>query len=252
MRLIRFCIQLAGNIGLIVAGGSLLAMGAWALLAVNIVGAFIDKPAPLDGQTFRDMLTGPDGEFDAALWRGMAVIAGELLVGFVLFFVGFRGMMHRLAHGLPPAEHAAESQEGRIGHVLGYGLGIVLGLFLMGSALAGNARVLLPKLLGTPAVAVVTDSRTEKGRDMYHNYLTYRFETPNGSRIKSEFEVPPKFLREHASGTEVNVLYMPSDPTHNMLPDVVSYTGFTITLGFHLFLIVAGIAGVRRNLNYQE
>lgn len=251
MNITGFLIRLAGSVGLIVAGGLLIAMGVATLYNMHKLGLLLDQPGIDGGGSNRDMLEEMGVDLNGKLaWIVWAKIAGQAFLGLVLLILGIRGLIVRLAQGLPPAAEAAETPEGRIGHVLGFGLGTVLGLYLMVSALAGNARELVPKLIGQSATAVVVDSRTVLGEKWHQKYLTYRFETPGGRTVETELEVTARFLREHEPGSTVEVRYVPRDPAQNMLPDAVSYTGFTVKLGFYAFLIVAGIGGVRRNLNY--
>lgn len=252
MRVVSFCLRLVGSIAMIVAGGALMAWGMKTLQNIYMLAdAMSQQPAAVGEGTNWDMIT-RDG---SALYEGAALgawvmIAGQLLVGLVLLVLGIRGMVKRLALGLPPAAEAAETPEGRIGHVLAFGAGAAFGLFLMVSSLVGNADQLVPKLMGESAMAVVTGGRTAQDRMRYYNYLAFQFETADGTRVRHETEVASRYLRKYETGAEIEVRYMRSDPARNMLPDTVSHTEFTIRLGFYAFLVVAGIAGVRRNLYY--
>lgn len=251
MRFMSFCIRLAGSAGLIAVGAGLMGLGIRALYTLYMFAdAMSQQPAVVGEGTNWDMLTRDGaGLFSSAALGGWSIIIGELLIGLVLLIMGLWGLLSRLAHGLPPPAEAAETAEDRLGHVVAFGAGTAFGLFLLVSALVNNVDQLIPKLLGESANAVVVGGRTSQD---HYSYLSYQFVTAEGKLVRHELKVLPQFLRKYEAGAELEVRYMPGDPAQNMLPDVVSYTEFTFYMGLYAFLVVAGIAGVRRNLNYVE
>lgn len=253
MRFLGYCLRIGAFLAITAAGGGLMALGGIALYNAYLLKQYLDQPSGPDGQAFGEWLAqeggGPAIDMTAT-WTPWLIISGELFFGLVLVILGLWGLLRRMARGLPPPAEPAATTEGRIGHALAFGAGTILGLMLLVSALTNNAEQLIPKLMGETASAVVVGSRTDQDRQRYYNYLTYQFQTADGNLVRVETEVPSRFLRKYGQGTKIEVRYMPDDPEHNMLPGVMSYTEFTVRLGIYAFLVVAGIAGVRRNLNY--
>lgn len=251
MRFVSFCVRLTGSAGIAAAGMVLMILGIRALFTLYIFADEMSQQPALVGEgTNWDMLTrNGAGLYGRAALGGWSIIIGELLIGLVLLIIGFRGLMIRLTHGLPPPAEAAETAEGRLGHILAFGAGTVLGLFLLVSGLVNNIDHLIPKLLGETANAVVIGGRTSQD---HYSYLSYQFITAEKRLVRHELKVLPQFLHKYKEGAELEVRYMPGDPTQNILPDVVSYTEFTFYMGLYAFLVVAGVAGVRRNLDYVD
>lgn len=242
MGVIGFCIRLIAHAGLIVAGCALIALGTNTAYNTYEMFAAIEQHAETIGESQLQMFA----------WTPWLMVGGEFLIGLVLVFLGLRGFMGRLAKGVPPPAEAAETAEGRIGHALAFGAGAALGGLLLVSSLVNNADNLVPKLMGESTRAKVLGTRTTQDRVRYYNLLTYQFQTYDGTVRRYESEVPASFLRKHEAGSEIEVRYMPGDPAQHMFPEAVSFTEFTVMLGFYAFLVVAGIGGVHRNLNYVQ
>lgn len=253
MRIVTFLIHLVVYAGFIAAGGAVLALGVKASYNTYIMFQLLEEHADTiaAGQPQGAPMTG----VDAAIAAGMTpwlIIGGELLIGSILVVIGLRGLLRRLVEGLPPENEAAETPEGRIGYALAYGAGMVFGGLLLVSSLINNADHLIPKLMGEAASAKVIGTRTTQDRMRSYNMLSYQFQAADGSVLRYETEVPASFLRKQEAGREVEIRYMPGDPAQHMFPGAVSYTEYSVRLGIYVLLLVAGFAGVSRNLNYVE
>lgn len=250
MRIINFFIYLAIYSGLIAGGGVLLTLGGKAsyntYVMFQLLEANADNIAP--GQP---PMTGAEIAVAAGLMPWL-IIGGQLVIGLVLLFYGVRGLVRRLAQGLPPPEEAAETPQGRIGHALAYGAGAVAGGLILVSSVINNMDDLIPKMMGETTTARIIRSGTIEDRAGYHSKVAYQFRLADGSILQYEKSVPHSFARNHEQGMEIEIRYMPDNPDQHMIPSEKSYSEFVVRLGICLLLVVAGLAGVNRNLNYVE
>lgn len=239
--------------GLIAGGGLLMTLGGTAAYnsykMFQIVAEHADTIAAAQPQDAP--LTGAELVVAAGLMPWL-FIAGELLIGLVLVFFGVRGLVRRLAQGLPPPDQAADTPQGRIWHALAYGAGAIAGSLLLVSSLVNNADHLIPKLMGETTTAKIIRSETTQDRTGYHSRLAYQFSVADGSILQYEKEVPHGFVRKHERGMEIEIRYMPDNPDRHMFPSEKSYDEFIVRLAICLVVAVVGFAGVNRNLNYAE
>lgn len=253
MRIINFFLYLAVYAGLIAGGGVLMALGSTA--AYNSYKMFQVVQEHADTIALAQPENAPMSGAELVVAAGLMpwlFIAGELLIGLVLMFFGVRGLVRRLAQGLPPPEKAAETPQGRIWHALAYGAGAVAGSLLLVSSLINNADHLIPKLMGETTTAKIIRSETTQDRAGYHSRLAYQFSLADGSILQYEKEVPRSFVRKHERGTEIEIRYMPGNPGRHMFPSEKSYNEFVVRLGICLVVVVVGFAGVNRNLSFAE
>lgn len=244
MRVINFAIYLAMYSGMIAAGSLLLTLGGRA--AFNTYQLF----QALEGH---ETISASGTELAiAAGFTPWLIIGGELVVGLVLLFYGLRGLIRRLLHGLPPPQEAAETPQARVGHALAYGAGAIAGGLLLVSSLINNSENLIPKFIGETTTARIIQSGTARDRTGYHSMIAYQFTLPDGSVLRFQKEVPLKFVGNYEQGAEIEIRYMRDNPSQHMFPSEQSYTEFGVRLAICVLLVVAGFAGVNRNLNYVE
>ena len=109
---------------------------------------------------------------------------------------------------------------------------LVLVLLIVGVALA--VRMLRRKLAAaadsmarlvmegeTTTGRIVTTEKRKMSRGEFDYFVTYAFETRDGTEVTKELRVQASRFDEYADGQPIEIVYLPSDPSQSATKEVV-------------------------------
>lgn len=256
MNQLNYIISLAANLAMAIIGAVLTVLGLINLTLTYLFVSFLEQEVA-EGTTLNEALG--DGEsgalFDfASETETLIYMIGKLVIGGPLLFFGLRGLIRRIRDGVPDGtEDLPRQGEIKIGSVLVYGVGALVGFLLLVTRLSPFADEVRLLLAGETVVAVVEQDWRSDGSDGNVNgsrYVTYAFETVEGAAVSNTTMVTMSDASAYVLGGRVHVTYSPGDPTFNQPTHRVTPEDYLLWLLIYAAVMAGGIWGVMRNLGY--